>query len=77
MSQTINHEGKTLTLNNDVEANTISRSLPSGHDISGTFWEAFAEDEEGELYHVLWNYDRDDEEGNSVDWNAPDYVIPC
>lgn len=77
MSQTINYEGKIFILNNDAEANTISRSLPSGHNLSGTFWEAFANDEDGELYHVLWNYKEEDEEGNCVDWDTPNYVIHC
>lgn len=78
MSQTINHDGKTITLIQDAYVNTYIGKTTTGWDLQGDFWQAEGADPDGNEYTILWGYDAgsDDAEGGYVDWNTPEWVIP-
>lgn len=76
MSQTINHEGKAITMTQDAYPSTYIGKTPTGWDLQGEFWQAEAEDADGNCYTVLWDYTEADAEGDTVNWQEPEWVIP-
>ena len=43
---------------------------------NGNWYQAHAEDADGNEYTVIWtDVDWDDEEGDACDWDNPDYVL--